>query len=166
MSVALPSDLETAAYASHWRLLTRLFHHFPIKRVLETGSGLYSTPLLLSFGIDRLVSIENNPDWALPTGDPRHELIQVEGPIVDHLPDLDAFDLVFVDDDPVWERELTFRHVIEHATGLIVIHDSDHPVFNRWVTEWPHITDDQHDPHTAVLCPSGSKEFDAWRAMQ
>lgn len=160
----LPDDWQTNEYGSHWHLLTEVVTHFKPKRILETGSGLYSTNLLLSFDIERLVSLENNPDWQRRPRDPRHELRRVEGPVADSLPPLDDFDLVFVDDDPVVARERTIRRVLAEAPGLVVIHDADHDAYARIIKDRHKYVDKTHVPHTAVLHPTPNKEFDKWLA--
>lgn len=135
---------------------------FHPRRVLETGSGHYSTNLFLSYDIEALVSVENNPDWVIDTEDPRHELRVVEGPVGSHLPPLDGFDLVFVDDDPVHAREWTISQVLDSAPGLVVIHDTDYFPFHRFIADRPNYTDLTRRPNTTVVHPQPSAEFDAW----
>lgn len=161
----LPADWETAEYGTHIPLLTEVFKAFKPKTVLECGSGLYSTRFFLNQPIKSLVSYENDPDWVWEARDPRHEVRTVKGPVVDHLPKLD-FDLVFVDDDPVDDRLNTITEVIERATGLVVIHDTDYPPFHKLIAGRPNHTDTTRSPNTTVIHPAPSKEFDSWLATR
>lgn len=157
----IPDDYEESPYASHHRALLRVMLRFRPRTILETGSGLYSIRFLLAFDIDRLVSIENDPDWQVETGDPRHELIRVEGRVADHLPDLSPFDLVFVDDDPVEERVATLKRVIRRTPCPIVAHDADHELLHPVLRDRPNYTDSTR-PMTTVLHPRRNKEFARW----
>ena len=161
----LPADWETAEYGTHLFLLGEVFDHFKPKTILECGSGRYSTAFFLSQPIDRLVSIENNPEWTFKPSDPRHEVVSVEGPVVDHLPDL-GFDLIFVDDDPVDAREQTIAKVLAKATGLVVIHDTDYEPFHRQIAWRPNHTDTSRKPNTTVTFPQATKEFHSWLATR
>lgn len=139
--------------ASHWRLLDALFGTFKIESVLETGSGDYSTRMFLRRGC-RVVSLENDPEWQRDEFNDEHELVKVDGPIAPALPNLDEFDLVFVDDDPVVSRVDTIRAAIDNVTGLLVIHDTDYHLFARELETLPHFTDRTSKPHTSVVWPT------------
>lgn len=158
----LPVDWATSEYATHISLLTELFVRFAPKRILETGSGDYSTAYFLSQDIDELVSIENDPGWTKDTKDKRHTVLSVDGPVANHLPDLSKFDLVFVDDDPVDCRPATIAAVIASAPNLVVIHDTDYMPYHRFIGNVPNHTDTLRKPHTTVICPAGNKEFSEW----
>lgn len=160
--------MSAAEYGSHKPLLTAVLEHFKPRTVLETGSGLHSTPLFLAHPIERLVSYENNAEWAMRTRteDPRHELRWVEGNIVDHLPPLYGFDLIFIDDDPVGAREDTITYVMSQAPPLVVIHDIDYPPFFSRLKGRTAYIDSRQRPHTAVLSPATTKEFAAWLESQ
>lgn len=160
----LPRDWKTAEYGSHLHLLRAVFDHFKPRRVLETGSGRYSTAFFLAQDIDELASVENNSQWFRRSEDPRHESVYVKGPVADALPPLDGFDLVFVDDDPVEDRERTIRLVLARAQGLVVIHDTEYEPYHMRIKNRPNYTDTGHRPHTTVLHPTESKEFAAWLA--
>lgn len=163
MDTLTPDDYRSSSYATHYQALLRVFLRFRPRTILETGSGRYSTRLLLAFDIDRLVSVENDRDWYLETGDPRHELIWATGRVVDALPDLSDFDLVFVDDDPIEERQKTIRKVLAEAPGLVVIHDTNDPSIHDLIARRPNYTDPT-PPTTTVLHPRRNKEFRRWLA--
>lgn len=149
-------------YSSHLPTLRRVLRDFPIKRVLETGSGLYSTAFFLARGVE-LVSIENNPDWGQPKR-PRHDFRLVDGPVWQHLPPLEGFDLIFVDDDPPEEREETLRRVLAAAPALVVAHDADHNKFDEILSGFAQYRDSSRKPHTAVLHPRPNERFEQWLA--
>lgn len=160
--ILIPDDWEHSSYSTHWHLILTVMLRFKPRTILETGSGKYSTNLFRAFDIDRLVSLENNRTWFRNTEDPRHEFVTVKGRIVDNLPDLKDFDLVFVDDDPVEERLLTIKKVLKEATGLVVIHDTNHPPIHTLIANRPNHTDTSRGPTTTVLHPAKSKEFTKW----
>lgn len=165
MAGLVPHDWPHSSFATHVPLLTDVMLSFGPKRILETGSGLYSTGFFLSFNIDRLVSVENNPDWFTEQTDDRHELICVEGRVVDGLPDLSQFDLIFVDDDPVSDRCRTVDFVLSEARCPVVIHDTSDARLHGFVSSRPNHTD-VRAPYTSVVDPSESKEFAEWLDMR
>lgn len=161
MDGLVPKDWVASSYATHIPLLTDVMVSFGPKRILETGSGLYSTGFFLSFNIDRLVSVENNPDWVKDWKDLRHDLELVEGRVVDHLPDLAAFDLIFIDDDPVDARVKTVDFVLANASCPVVIHDTSDARLHGFIDGRPNHTD-TNKPYTTIVDPSDSKEFRSW----
>ena len=165
MAGLVPNDWPTSSYATHFHLLLDVMLSFRPRTILETGSGLYSTGFFLGFDIDKLVSLENNPEWARKHDDPRHRLIKVKGNIADHLPDLTGYDLVFVDDDPIDARAETLRRVLGKARGLVVVHDTDDGRIHPFIGGRANHTD-FHQPNTSVVCPARSKEFVEWLALR
>jgi hypothetical protein len=165
MAGLVPNDWPHSSYATHFHALLDVMVCFGPKRVLETGSGYYSTGFFLSFNIEKLVSIENDREWVRNYDDPRHRVIQPKGPIAENLPDLGGFDLVFVDDDPVDGRAETLKAVLAKAPGLVVVHDSDDGRLHKYIGGRPNHTD-FHQPNTTVVCPSRSKEFAEWLATR
>lgn len=165
MAGLVPKDWPHSSFATHVPLLTDLMLSFGPRRILEAGSGLYSTGFFLSFNIDRLVSVENNPEWAKDWNDPRHDLELVGGRVVDHLPNLDGFDLIFIDDDPVEARIKTIDHVLDRASCPVVIHDTSDARLHGFIANRANHTD-TNQPYTTVVDPSDSKEFHAWLALR
>lgn len=159
-------DWPHSSFATHFHVLTDVMLSFRPRRILETGSGLYSTPFFLAFDIDRLVSLENDRKWLRNTEDPRHEVQFVDGEIVDNLPDLSEFDLIFVDDDPVDGRLKTLLRVLDEGTGLVVVHDTSDPRLHSLIKSLPNHTDIAHPPYTTALSATPSKEFAEWLDMR
>jgi predicted O-methyltransferase YrrM len=122
-------------YASHVPVLRAL----PARRVLELGAGEHSTKEFLKMpGLEHLTSVENDPEWArrAATDDPRHEMLLVEGRIADHVPALDGYDLVFIDDSTnAAERAATIRAVLSQPHPLVVIHDAEVPEYAAVIAE-------------------------------
>lgn len=140
-------------YATHQMTLERLFEEYPIRTVLETGSGRFSTRMFLKQPIERLVSLENSRRWMKGTGDPRHELRLVKGAMCDDLPKLD-FDLIFVDDDPLEGRVDTIAAVLSGAPRLVVVHDRERSLVRDAIDRWPRTEDET----TAVFWNPGGLE--------
>jgi predicted O-methyltransferase YrrM len=136
-------------YASHLLVLGALVEAHGVERVLELGAGDYSTPAFLAApGLTRLTSVENDPEWArkVTTDDDRHEVLLVEGAIADHLPPLEDYDLVFVDDSTsAYERARTIRAVLSQPHPPVVIHDAEVPEYAAA------IADCSPTPATAVV---------------
>ncbi len=138
-------------YASHIPVLLGLARLRPIRRVLELGSGDYSTLTFLDRAafpeLTSLVSLEDDPTWlervrARAGADPRVEFRAVAGTIaeaVDTL-DLSAFDLVFVDDSMTTEaRVRTIRAVATaiHTPTFAAIHDFECTDYREAATAAP-----------------------------
>ena len=165
MAGLVPNDWVSSSYATHFHALLDVMVSLGPKTILETGSGLYSTGFFLGFDIEKLVSIENDPEWVRDTEDPRHRVIKVKGNVADRLPGLDGYDLIFVDDDPVEGRVETLKKVLAKARGIVVVHDTDHHLIHPLIGGRPNHTD-FHQPNTSVLCPAKSKEFVEWLAIR
>jgi hypothetical protein len=124
-------------YATHVPVLVACACLFKPARILELGSGHYSTPLFLDREIFPEVvfvrSLENDPVWFKTLDylrDTRLERILVNGSIYDSIKDLDCsgFDLIFVDDSPsAGERRRTLDVLRRKVLGaqLVVVHDFD-----------------------------------------
>jgi hypothetical protein len=94
-------------YATHVPILIGLARLREIKNVLEFGCGYYSTLTFLNRAafphLERLQSVENDASWAetiheAGKSDERWTLRLVRREIADAVPDLEAFDLVLIDD--------------------------------------------------------------------
>lgn len=112
-------------YASHLPVLEALSWIIPMRRVLEFGAGIYSTPFFLGLpGCRQLVSVETDSEWRerikKKYPDPRLRL-RTTRPST-----LTNFDLVFIDDgDEADQREKTIRWVLGRPHPPVVIHDSE-----------------------------------------
>lgn len=132
----LPPRAENA-YATHLPVLIGLAALRPIRRVLEFGCGHYSTKTFLQRAVfpdlKELQSVENDPAWGETmreaTGDdPRSTVTVVSGAMSDAVRrfDLEAFDLILVDDSTNAEdRAATIRALssLHPLNPWLVIHD-------------------------------------------
>lgn len=129
-------------YATHLPVLVGLARLRPIRRVLELGSGLHSTPLFLNRHIytdlDSLVSLEDDPAWtetvrASAGHDSRLDLRTVAHVSAAIPRDISEFDLIFVDDSRTCtERTATIIAVHErNPRGLVAIHDFEQRSYRR-----------------------------------
>jgi predicted O-methyltransferase YrrM len=124
-------------YATHLPILIGLARLMKVRRVLELGTGLHSTPCFLERQLfpDLLQwhGIENDFVWsqkvaAAIDSDRRAKLTFVSQPIHCAVRDIDlaGFDLIFIDDSAAAEqRAATIREVARrcpHST-VVVIHD-------------------------------------------
>ena len=136
-------------YASHMPVLKAMCAYLHARRVLELGAGIYSsTAFLETADLEKLVSVENDPAWArrATTNDPRHELILVNGAIADHIPPLEGFDLVFIDDSVAAEdRVRTIQAVLGQAHPPVILHDAENVAYAAVVAEMSPV------PATAVV---------------
>ena len=124
-------------YATHVPVLVALGLFYPIHRILEFGSGTYSTLTFLNRNafphVNLVTSLENDAEWGskvrgLANGDPRLQLSTVDSSICVAAKELsvDDYDLILIDDSTsAAERTETIRTVAElkPAKSLIVIHD-------------------------------------------
>jgi hypothetical protein len=129
-------------YGTHEPVLRALA---PIsKNVLELGGGMYSTPLFLENPLlKRLVTVEDDPDWAakIRSEHPLHLLITesaIDYVNASHL----AFDLILVDNaTSSGERAKTIRTVANRKPrAVVVVHDYEQFLYrdaaqfdNKWV---------------------------------
>jgi hypothetical protein len=134
------------------------------ERVLELGSGNYSTPLFLNqklFPLVRLlVSVESDQAWAdkvaAANPDIRLELVVISEPIEDYLTiiNLADYDLIFVDcgtspEPRVKAIEYLARNV---TTSKVVIHDYEQQEYRDAAKPFTHsLIDGFRTPHTAMV---------------
>jgi len=149
-------------YASHVPVLGLLGRTYKVRRVLEFGSGRYSTTSFLNPELfpllEELHSFETDPNWyhvmrEFHRNDSRLTLTMTTERMsrVAERMDYSLYDLVFVDDSNTARlRFETIRAVAERcrAATLVVLHDYDNPLYrlaahsfrHRWVlrTVLPH----------------------------
>ncbi|HKP82178.1 MAG TPA: hypothetical protein VJT69_09175, partial [Pyrinomonadaceae bacterium] len=130
-------------YATHVPILIGLARLREIKSVLEFGCGYYSTLTFLNRAafphLERLQSVENDASWAetiheAAKSDERWTLNLVRREIADAVPDLEAFDLVLIDDSKTsTQRSATIRAVAgkQPQRPWIVIHDFEVDEYRR-----------------------------------
>jgi hypothetical protein len=124
-------------YATHIPVLIGIGKLFKIRRILELGSGLYSTSTFLNKSVFpdliSLRSFENDPAWPhkIPDpikNDPRMTLTLVDGSISSAIKNVDSgkYDLVFVDDSAnEAERTATIAQITQSFfdSTIVLIHD-------------------------------------------
>ena len=124
-------------YATHVPILIGLARLREIRSVLEFGCGYYSTLTFLNRAafphLEQLHSVENDASWSetiseVATRDERWRLHLVDGDIADSVSnlDLDAFDLILIDDSKTSaQRAATIRSVAakQPQRPWIAIHD-------------------------------------------
>lgn len=168
-------------YATHQPVLIGLAQIRPIRRVLEFGSGLYSSKLFLNRDLfpqlEELVSYEDTAEWRDAVleavgDDDRFDLRLVDA-VNESVPaDLERFDLIFVDDS----HKLKFRAQTMATVGdrrprnpIVVVHDFEWRPYRRALMErFEHIANfDTFTPQTGV-CWNGdtidSSRMEALRA--
>lgn len=137
------------SYATHLPILIAISKVCDIRRVLELGSGAYSTALYLDKAIFpnlvSLVSLENDPEWAdtvlTTTGSDSRLDLRLVSAIPPAIPDsLDEYDLIFVDDSrSSAERSATIREVVRRRpAGLVAIHDFEQRSYRRAASSLRH----------------------------
>jgi predicted O-methyltransferase YrrM len=121
-------------YATHLPILAALARIYSIRRVLELGSGPYSTSLYLDRRVfpdlEVLVSLEDDFDWGRvvldAVGEDARLDLRMVSAVREAVPkDLSGFDLIFVDDSRTSaERSATIASVFRASpSGIVVVHD-------------------------------------------
>ncbi len=161
-------------YATHLPILVGLAGVWRIRRVIELGSGLYSTSTFLNRAafpdLQELRSFENDREWAARVrecvaDESRHELTIVQGPM-SKVPGQLQFadcDLVFIDDSTSQSERLATIEAVGRSCGeqlVVVIHDYEEPKYRRAASEHlefmqRHFTFTAFNPNTGVLSNSG-----------
>ncbi len=155
----------TPRAASHVPVLIGLARLFPVRRVLELGSGLYSSLLFLNRrafpDVDMVCSYETDPAWKARVeeaagGDARLRLELVDE-VARHAAGFPyaTFDLVLVDDSQAREaRCATIREVTVRSaeTNVVVVHDYEQPFYAASTRAMPaRYCFDALVPYTGVL---------------
>jgi len=118
----------TDPYSTHMPVLQAVGKLINPRRVLEFGTGIYSTLTFLNrnyyAGLVTLHAIENDPSWIERikqlTDDRRLRYVE-------HPADLDGYDIIFVDNGQSdHDRMLVIRALVAAGvTGPVIIHDSE-----------------------------------------
>ena len=129
-------------FSSHLPILIGLGKCIRVSRVLELGSGLYSSTTFLNKlafpELTMLHSIENNIEWAeiisKKITDDRFRYSIVNGKISDFVrdEDLSMYDVVFIDDsDNLIDRSETIKTVCSllAPNNIIIIHDYENRTY-------------------------------------
>jgi predicted O-methyltransferase YrrM len=134
-------DGDPHGFGSHLPVLKMVLALVKPRKVLELGTGYYSTPSFLHCEtVKQLVSLETDPEWAGrvegSVDDTRLDLRSVTD-VVKEMPPLSAFDLVFVDNgQSVHERVDAIRAVLGAASyPVAVVHDAEYPDYRMAIAE-------------------------------
>ena len=152
-------------YATHVPILIGLATIRKIKTVLEFGCGHYSTLTFLNRSafpdLERLHSVENDASWAETLQkvikDQRWRLQLVDGPIAESvsLLDLEAFDLILIDDSKdSTQRKATIRAIASRwpQRAWIVIHDYEVDDYRKAAAGFKHRhTFKAYNPQTGLV---------------
>jgi hypothetical protein len=123
-------------------ILDRVGSHIPVldlikrlsrvRRILELGSGVYSTPKLLEFPeIELLISYEDSKPWFDKVAKIKHDKFKLilEGNLsgLAKWIDLEEFDLIFIDCCEFKEQRIEVVREISkrRPDAIVVIHDFD-----------------------------------------
>lgn len=149
-------------HASHIPFLVGLGAYYPIRTVVEFGSGLYSTPLFLNLKafpkLDCLISSEPDAKW-------RDKIYEVTGPdkrldLLSKDPDLLVFafiDLIFIDNGPEQHKIETIRWIAEQSAGpIVVVHDAETATYRSEIDKFQtKFVSEKFNPGTAI-CTNGN----------
>jgi predicted O-methyltransferase YrrM len=122
-----------------------------VRRVLEFGSGSYSTHTFLDRAafpdLTQIDSFETDPVWldelkGTADGDPRLRMHLIEGPMASAVPRiaLDQYDLIFIDDSTdELSRATTIGEVAARAgrSSVVVIHDFETGSYRKAASRFP-----------------------------
>lgn len=152
---------------SHVPIITLLPLLLPIKRVLECGSGVISTPIFCDKTIypdmEQFDSLENGSlNYANRTcaamGDHLfiHKLHYTPGKMAEIINDYDInqYDLILIDDsDSVEARSQTIFNITSRAHHpILLIHDFEQPSYHHAVQlDFQKFIFDDFEPHTGVF---------------
>jgi hypothetical protein len=139
-------------YATHLPVLVGVASAFRLERVVEFGSGDFSTLTFLDQvvfpNVLRIESYENNLEWmqhvqARLAGNPRAVCHFFEGRMRDAVcrADLAAADLIFIDDSPSgWERAHTIKELAREylERPMTIVHDYDLPAIRVACRKFEH----------------------------
>ena len=131
-SLLSPSPDNPDEWGSHKGVLRELASLANVKRVVEFGSGKYSTKLLLNLDIEQLISFEVDADWyeRLLRGT---DYLETEKWVPVYTPSLDVqlelipwiartAQMVFVDTHTA-HRVFLMRELMRHSAALLIAHD-------------------------------------------
>ena len=134
-------------YATHVPVIIGLARLIKVTKVLELGSGLYSTGTYLNKtafpDLVELYSTENDEGWAKKIGelfsDTRLKYTVIHGDFSEFLDkiDLELFDLIFIDDSSdANSRSQTIDTICKRVpkNSILVIHDFDVPQYRNMST--------------------------------
>jgi hypothetical protein len=139
-------------YATHLPVLKKIFEEHKIKRVLEFGSGKYSTPFFNQQNLDCFITVEDNPYWSSTIlKNNNHEIMFMSCIEAAKNTDLN-FDLIFIDNGKNSAERIDVIKTISsrRPKGLVVLHDAEQKMYMD-VAKFDHIKIyPEETPSTAV----------------
>jgi len=171
-------------YATHLPILLAVARQRKVRRILEMGSGTYSTLTFLDRkyfpDVERVDAFENDAAWAEKVktaagDDPRLVLKTISGAVCEVVDTLDAgtYDLALVDDSVTCaERAATLRRVAaQHPKStIVVVHDFELPEYRQAGEGFLHrVRIASLNPNVGLLWNdgmrrSGWRKFNVWLA--
>ena len=145
-------------HASHIPFLVGVGAAFPIREVVEFGSGLYSTPLFLNKRafpkVERVISSEPDSEWrdkvrVACDDDDRLTLMDKEPEFLA----LAFVDLIFVDNGPEQHKIDTIRWMSLASTHntIVVVHDAETASYRREIDKFQtKFISEKFNPGTAI----------------
>ncbi len=139
-------------YASHRNVLKTVLNTYKPEKVLEYGSGKYSTPIFLNRPhVKKLTVVESDFTW-------RRELVyKYKDPrmtvLVEGNPRPMNYDLIFIDDGSTADQRCrTIKAVLSRPHPVVVIHDVEVPEYRELIDELAdEVLTYKTDPDTAVI---------------
>lgn len=117
-------------WASHVPVLKALLEKYPIRRAVEHGCGIYSTPILAQC---TGFSVDGDEEWIRKAkeatkfnGAWRYVLGSTLKPF-----DIRGADLAFIDGITEYRRE-SAQHALDARVPFVVIHDAERPGTYKW----------------------------------
>jgi hypothetical protein len=154
MTSRLPYPLD---HATHLPFLIGLGATFPVRRVLEFGSGIFSTLLFLNRKafpkLEALITVEPEQTWrdkikALAGDDNRLTILEEDPPLFA----VDYADLVFVDNGPEQHKIETIENMARESNyAIVVVHDAEHDPYALKISEFrTQFISSSYNPGTAI----------------
>lgn len=157
-------------YATHVPVLVGVASATRIQRILEFGSGMYSTLTFLNRlafpDVLHVDSVESDPEWmfkisAAAKGDSRLRMRLVQEPIERVLSDiqLDNYDLVLVDSSTEATRRASLIHELagrHDFRALVAVHDFEIGLYQAAAKGFRNIVEyNAYNPCTGILWQTG-----------
>lgn len=167
-------------YATHLPILVGIGSVLQVKRILEFGSGFYSTLTFLNRlafpDVVLVESIESDAEWmsrisVAAKGDPRLQIRYIPEPIervLSELP-LDTYDLVLVDSSTEANRRASLIQELAERNdlrGMVAIHDFEVSQYRGAAKNFRNLVDyTAYNPCTGILWQTEDEPTRALRQM-
>jgi predicted O-methyltransferase YrrM len=153
-------------YATHVPILVGIASAIRIERILEFGSGMYSTLTFLNRqvfpDVSHVDSVESDPEWmskvsAAAKGDPRLSICLVEEPIERVLREihLNSYDFILVDSSTAAGRRASLIRELaarQDFSALVAVHDFEIGLYRAAAKGFRHVVQyTAYNPRTGIL---------------